>query len=117
MAFAPSDEERAWIRERLAQAAITEDDRCIADYHRVWDTRSMVRIGKIHTDSFAAKTDLAMLWSPDLDLLPPEVVGCAFLVNDRRHCHDAFLLLQRILAARVAIVSREQFDPCQTVFD
>jgi hypothetical protein len=54
---------------------------------------------------------LAMPGRPDLDLLPHEVVGRAFLVDHRRHSHE------RILAARLAIVSCEQFGPCRTVFD
>jgi hypothetical protein len=91
--------------------------RRIADDHRVRDTCSMVRISEVHADGRAAKTYLATPGRPDLDLLPHEVVGCAFLVDYRRHSHDAFLLLQRILAARFAVVSREQFGPCRTVFD
>src|SRR2546422_2280820 len=38
------------------------------------------------------------LGRPDLDLLPHEVVGCAFLVDYRRHSHDAFFLLLSIVA-------------------
>jgi hypothetical protein len=53
----------------------------------------MVRISEIHADGRAAKTYLAARGRPDLDLLPHEVVGCAFLVDYRRHSHDAFLLL------------------------
>jgi len=53
----------------------------------------MVRISEIHADGRAAKTYLATRGRPDLDLLPHEVVGCAFLVDYRRHSHDAFLLL------------------------
>src|SRR5215471_19674331 len=49
----------------------------------------MVRISEIHADGGAAKTYLATLGSPDLDLLPHEVVGRAFLVDYRRHSHDA----------------------------
>src|SRR5262249_17472991 len=101
----------------LANSFETDDNRRIADDHRVRDTCSMVRIGKIHADGGTAKTYLATLGRPDLGLLPHEVVGCAFLVDYRRHSHDAILLLRRILAARSAIVSREQFGPCQTVFD
>jgi hypothetical protein len=101
----------------LANSFETDDDRRIADDHRVRDTCSMVRISEIHADGRAAKTYLATPGRPDLDLLPHEVVGCAFLVDYRRHSHDAFLLLQRILAARFAVVSREQFGPCRTVFD
>jgi hypothetical protein len=52
----------------------------------------MVRISEIHADGRAAKTYLATLGRPDLDLLPHEVVGCAFLVDYRRHSHDAFFL-------------------------
>src|SRR5258708_35987929 len=58
----------------------------------------MVRISEIHADSCATKTYLATLGRPDLDLLPHEVVGCAFLVDYRRHsqdassCYSAFLL-------------------------
>jgi hypothetical protein len=79
----------------------------------------MVRISEVHADGRAAKTYLATLRSPDLDLLPDEVVGCSFLVDYRPHPHDAFLLLKlkRILAVRLAIVSLEQFGPCQTVLD
>src|SRR6516164_1773501 len=95
----------------------TDDNRRIADDHRVRDTCSMIRISKIHADGRAAKTYLTGPGSPDLDLFPHEVVGCAFLVDYRRHSHGAFLLLQRIFAARFAIVSREQFDPCRTVSD
>src|SRR5438270_12590259 len=36
--------------------------------------------------------------SPERDLLPHEVVGCAFLVDYRRHSHDAFFLLLSIVA-------------------
>jgi DNA-binding transcriptional ArsR family regulator len=36
-------------------------------------------------------------------------------VDYRRHSHAAFLPLQRILAARFVVVSREQFGPCRTV--
>src|SRR5262249_44888455 len=49
----------------------------------------MVRISEIHADGRAAKTYLATLGSPDVDLLPHEVVGCAFLVDYRRHSHGA----------------------------
>src|SRR5262245_30672672 len=38
-------------------------------------------------------------------------------LDPRRHSHDAFSCLQRINAARIAIVSREQFGPCRTVYD
>src|SRR5262249_22310375 len=100
----------------LTNAFETEDHWRIAYDHRVRDTCSMVRVGEIHADGRAAKTYLAVLGSPDLDLLPHEVVGCAFLVDDRSHSHDAFLpLLERILVARFAIVSREQFGPRRTV--
>ncbi len=68
----------------------------------------MIRISEIHADGRAAKTYLAAPGSPDLDLLPNEVVGCAFLVDYRRHSHDVFLLLQRILAAGFAIERRER---------
>jgi len=64
----------------------------------VRDTCSMVRISEIHADGRAAKTYLATLGRPDLDLLPHEVVGCAFLVDYRRHSHDAFFLLLSIVA-------------------
>src|SRR6516165_6294008 len=101
----------------LANSFETDDNRRIADDHRVRDTCSMVRISEIHTDGRAAKTYFATLGRPDLDLLPHEVVGCAFLVDYCRHSHDAFLLLQRILAAGFAIVSREQFGPYRTIFD
>src|SRR5712691_5507424 len=76
----------------------TDDNRRIADGHRVRDTCSMVRISEIHADGRAAKTYLATLGRPDLDLLPHEVVGCAFLVDYRRHSHDAFLLLLNVVA-------------------
>src|SRR5947207_15546775 len=57
----------------------------------------MVRVSEIHADGRAAKTYLAAPGRPDLDLLPHEVVRCAFLVDYRRHSHDAFLLLQPFL--------------------
>src|SRR5947199_5892800 len=57
----------------------------------------MVRISEIHADGRAAKTYLAAPGRPDLDLLPHEVVRCAFLVDYRRHSHDACLLLQPFL--------------------
>src|SRR5258708_14269672 len=57
----------------------------------------MVRVSEIHTDGGAAKRYLAGPGRPDLDLLPHEVVGCAFLVDYRRHSQDAFLLLQPFL--------------------
>jgi hypothetical protein len=113
----------------LANSFETEDNRRIADGHRVRDTCSMVRISEIHANGRTAKTYLAVLGRPDVDLLPHEVVGRAFLVDYRRHSHDAFLPLlttlqrstrrelQRILAARLAIVSREQFGPCRTGLD
>src|SRR6185436_7871655 len=77
----------------LANSFETEDNRWIADDHRMRDTCSMVRISEIHADGRASKTYLATLGRPDLDLLPHEVVGCAFLVDYHRHSHDAFLLL------------------------
>jgi hypothetical protein len=77
----------------LANSFETDDNRRIADDHWVRDTCSMVRISEIHADGRAAKTYLATRGRPDLDLLPHEVVGCAFLVDYRRHSHDAFLLL------------------------
>jgi hypothetical protein len=77
----------------LANSFETEDDRRIADDHRVRDTCSMVRISQIDADSRAAKTYLATRGRPDLDLLPHEVLGSAFFVDYRRHSHDAFLLL------------------------
>jgi hypothetical protein len=97
----------------------TEDNGRTADDHRVRDTCSMVRISEVHADGGAAKTYLATRRSPDLDLLPDEVVGSSFLVDYRRHPHDAFLLLKmkHILAVRLAIVSLEQFGRCQTVLD
>jgi hypothetical protein len=101
----------------LADSFKTEDNRRIADDHRVRDTCSMVRISEIHTDGRAAKTYLAALGGRDFDLVPHKVIGSAFLADYRRHSHDAFLLLQRILAAKIAIVSREQFGPCRTIFD
>src|SRR5262245_37221737 len=65
----------------LANPFETEDNRRIADDHRVRDTRSMVRISEIHADRRAAKTYLATLGSPDLGLLAPDVVGWALLVD------------------------------------
>jgi hypothetical protein len=50
----------------------------------------MIRISEIHADGLVAKTHLATLGNPDLDLLPHEVVGWTFLVDYRRHSHDAF---------------------------
>jgi hypothetical protein len=85
---------RTQLRD-LANSFEAEDNRRIADDHGVRDTCSMVRISEIHADGRAAKTYLATLGRPDLDLLPHEVVGCAFLVDYRRHSHDAFLLLLR----------------------
>src|SRR5262249_6946790 len=73
----------------LADSFKTEDNRRIANDHRVRDTCSMVRISEIHADGGAAKTYLATLGSPDLDLLPREIVGRAFLIDYRRHSHDA----------------------------
>src|SRR5687767_12649925 len=73
----------------LANSFETEDNRRIADDHRVRDTCAMVRISEVDADGPAAKTDLATLGRPDLDLLPHEVVGCAFPVDYRRHSHDA----------------------------
>src|SRR5207237_9909439 len=75
----------------------TDDILRIAADHRVRDTCSMVRVSEIHADGRAAKTYLAAPARPDLDLLPHEVVRCAFLVDYRRHSHDAFLLLQPFL--------------------
>jgi hypothetical protein len=82
----------------LANSFEAEDNRRIADVYGVRDTCSMVRISEIHADGRAAKTYLATLGRPDLDLLPHEVVGCAFLVDYRRHSHDAFFLLLSIVA-------------------
>src|SRR5215831_11049790 len=76
----------------LANSFETNDNRRIADDHRVRDTCPMVRISEIHADGGAAKTYLAAPGSPDLDLLPYEIVGCAFLVDYRCHSHKAFLL-------------------------
>jgi hypothetical protein len=42
----------------------------------------------------------------DLDLLPHEVLGCAFLVDYRRHSHDAFLLLLGAFLLRGSQLSR-----------
>src|SRR5260221_12976325 len=81
----------------LANSFETDDNRRIAHDHRVRDTCSMVRVSEIHADGRAAKTYLAAPGRPDLNLLPHEVVGCAFLVDYRRHSHDAFLLLQPFL--------------------
>src|SRR5262249_54551808 len=50
---------------------------------------SMVCIGEVHADRRAAKTNLAILGSSDLYRFPHEVVGCAFLVDHRRHSHGA----------------------------
>src|SRR5262249_14395944 len=66
----------------------------------------MVRISEIHTDGRAAKTYLAAPGRPDLDLLPHEVVGCALLVDYRRHCHDAFLLHATAIWLRGSQLSR-----------
>ncbi len=66
----------------------------------------MVRISEIHADGCAAKTYLVTLGNSDLDLLPHEVVGCAFLVDYRRHCHDAFLLLAIAIWLRGSQLSR-----------
>src|SRR5262249_27885281 len=73
----------------LANCFETEDNRRIADDHRVRDTCSMVRISEINAYSRAAKTYLATFGNPDVGLLPHEVVGWAFLVDYRRHSHDA----------------------------
>jgi hypothetical protein len=75
----------------LANSFETEDDRRIADDHRVRDARSMVRISEIDADGRAAKTYLAARGRSDLYLLPHEVFGWAFLVDYRRHSHCAFL--------------------------
>src|SRR5262249_15803802 len=77
----------------------------------------MIRIGEIHADGLVAKTYLTTLGRPHLNLLPYKVVGCAFLVDYRRHSHDAFLLGNAFLLRRFAIVAHEQFGPCRTVFD
>jgi hypothetical protein len=45
----------------LADSFETEDNRRIADDHRVRDTCSMVRVSEIHADGCAAKTYLATL--------------------------------------------------------
>src|SRR6516165_1937373 len=84
----------------------TEDNRWIADNHRVRDTCSIVRISEIHADGRAAKTYLATRGNPHFDLLPHEVVGCAFLVDYRRHPHDAFLLLLGAFLLRGSQLSR-----------
>jgi hypothetical protein len=70
------------------------------------DTCSMVRISEIHAYSRAAKTYLATLGSSDLDLLPHEIVGCALLVDYRRHCHDAFLLHTTAISLQGSQLSR-----------
>ena len=62
----------------LANSFETDDNGRIAHDHRVRDTCSMVRVSKIHADGPAAKTHVALLGRPDLDLLPHEVIGCAF---------------------------------------
>ena len=66
----------------------------------------MVRISEIHTDGRAAKTYLAALGGRDFDLVPHEVIGSAFLVDYRRHCHDAFLLLATAIWLRGSQWSR-----------
>jgi hypothetical protein len=58
----------------------------------------MVGISEIHADGRAAKTHLTTPGRSDLDLLPHEVVGCAFLVDYRCHSQDAFLLSSSIAA-------------------
>src|SRR5215469_2435590 len=90
----------------LANSFETDDNRRIADDHRVRDTCSMVGISEIHADGRAAKTYLATLGRPDLNLLPHEVVGCAFLVDYCRHSHDAFLLLLGAFLLRGSQLSR-----------
>src|SRR5262249_9653350 len=95
----------------------TGDNRRIINYHRVQDTCSMVRISAIRAVGRAETTYLATLGTPELHLFPHALVGASFLVDYPRHSHDAFLLLQRILAASFGIVSREQFGRCQTGFD
>src|SRR5262249_4383725 len=73
----------------LANPFEPKDHGRIADDHWVRDTCSMVRISEIHADRRAAKTYLAGPGRPELDLFPHEVVGGAFLVDYRRHSHDA----------------------------
>jgi hypothetical protein len=90
----------------LANSFETKDNRRIADNRRVRDTCSMVRISEIHADGRAAKTYLTGPGSPDLDLLPHEVVGCAFPVDYRRHSHDAFLLHATAIWLRGSHLSR-----------
>src|SRR5262249_45277436 len=90
----------------LANSFEPEDNWRLADDHRMRDTCSMVRISEIHAYSRAAKTYLAALGTLDLDLLPHEVVGWAFLVDDRRHCHDAFLLHATAICLRSSQLSR-----------
>src|SRR5207244_12980462 len=82
----------------LANSFETDDNRRIAHDHRVRDTCSMVCVSEIHAHGRAAKTYLAAPGRPDLDLLPHEVVGCACLVDYRRHSNDAFFLLLSIVA-------------------
>src|SRR5262245_62454391 len=65
----------------LANPFETEDNRRIADDHRVRDTCSMVRISKIHADGRAARTYLDTIGTPDVGLLAPDVVGWALLVD------------------------------------
>ena len=67
---------------------------------------AFTRISEIHAYSRAAKTYLATLGNPDLDLLPHEVVGWAFLVDYRRHCRDAFLLHATAIWLRGSQLSR-----------
>src|SRR5262249_5020641 len=96
----------------LTNSFETEDKRRIADNHRVRDACSMVRISEIDADGRAAETYLATLGNSDLDLLPHEVVGCAFLVDYRRHRHDAFLLHTTAIWLRGSQLSRADSSAC-----
>src|SRR5262249_54520562 len=96
----------------LANSFEREAKRRIADNHRVRDACSMVRISEIDADGRAAETYLATLGNSDLDLLPHEVVGCAFLVDYRRHRHDAFLLHTTAIWLRGSQLSRADSSAC-----
>src|SRR5215471_10504949 len=63
----------------LSNAFEAKNNWRIADDHRMRDTGSMIGIGEIYANGGAAKTYLPVPRGPDVDLLPHEVVGCAFL--------------------------------------
>jgi hypothetical protein len=91
----------------LSNAFEAKNNWRIADDHRMRDTGSMIGISEIYANGDAAKTYLPVPGGPDVDLLPHEVVGCAFLVNDSRHSHDAFLVsLNRVATFRTPRASR-----------